>query len=654
MKLKKLLLVSASVMFSFLALSSLNLEANGTELTRGSQDLLGNNPAISLRKAATEGVPAQFSRTYVQNGIDADGKDVLRFVTAVKGEIGWLDYNVKVNGLDNNYIISPVASVYKGVTAEDITYFYNGTEFVSEQTEETNGWYLACYSIKFSSGDYADRLISAYVSNKTGMSEAKSASLKSLKNKNASYASSFKGAYNNEEMEIHLNDKVMFVTYQGKEYKLLYTNSTENNEFVFEDDKNNVLTCSVNADNQLVVKGKMIDDIDTVFNEYKANNTNNLSRYGNVTRWEEPILHGTDSDKVMTYNKDAKGYYYEAEDFIYKANVTGFGIQGKQPSTSGESAIVYNSLGAEPQTTIYKIESTKTTKVLMSVCIGTNYDRNKAHALSDIISNISYGTDQNALLPITTDATVESTNFMALYNQAGYGEIVLNEGTNYIKVDGRPGRDGTIFDYFQLTRAYNQETDGRDRSMELFNKYGNFYHDGKTIVENTSDGNLFHNDQKHGNYHLTKQSYINTGSFILGGTNGEENTAKLSSDNGILRCITGSQFIYKIDADKDYENVLLTLQIATNNRRVVKVSDMFDVQYGTALEDLNASVDTSDLTYVNMFNQGDRYNDNGGCTFNECMIGEASLATGANYIKFTALADFNLSVRLMGLINPLA
>lgn len=653
MKLKKLLLVSASVMFSFLALSSLNLEANRTELTRGSQDLLGNNHAISLRKATTEGVTAQFSRTYVQNGIDADGKDVLRFVTAVKGEIGWLDYNVKVNGLDNNYTISPVASVYKGVTAEDITYFYNGTEFVSEQTEETNGWYLACYSIKFSSGDYADRLISAYVSNKTGISEAKSASLKSLKNENASYASSFKGAYNNEEMEIHLNDKVMFVTYQGKEYKLLYTNSTENNEFVFEDDKNNVLTCSVNEDNQLVVKGKMIDDIDTVFNEYKANNTNNLSRYGNVTRWEEPILHGTDSDKVMTYNKDAKGYYYEAEDFIEKSDTVG--IQGKQPSTSGNSALQYSGNKTDKYS-YYKIESNTTTKVLLSVCLGDNYGswRNEGAPVADIINLVEYGTDKDSLLPITSSATYEGTAFMGCYNQATYGEIVLNEGTNYIKINELA--DSIIFDYFQLTRAYDEKVDGHDRSMELLQKYGNYFTDKNiTVKQNESNGTLGFNDNTHGTYHLLRQYFVNQNSLFLMGSD-EEHTPSIANNNqNLINFVNGSSFVFKINSNKDYENILMTLSLAMPHRTIAKVSDILSIKYGTDLENITNEVDTSGLTFVAMTEQETgRFNNDGACLFNECMVGEVSFSQGANYIMVTSKTDLSLKVRLMGLFNPLA
>ena len=75
-----------------------------------------------------------------------DGSYYLRFATAIKGDVTSLSYKRVVAGLDDNIISS--YTLYKGISANGIVNYYNGSE-LSTDTQFAGNYYWSCYTIKF-------------------------------------------------------------------------------------------------------------------------------------------------------------------------------------------------------------------------------------------------------------------------------------------------------------------------------------------------------------------------------------------------------------------------------------------------------------------------------------------------------------------------
>lgn len=98
--------------------------------------LIGSDAAVS------------YSPTYVQCGTDSNGKNLLRFATAVKGDISKLTYTLNYEGLQAP-LTKEVTSVYKGIQSGGSIVYYNG----SEVTTTPSDYYWACVTVRFTSND---------------------------------------------------------------------------------------------------------------------------------------------------------------------------------------------------------------------------------------------------------------------------------------------------------------------------------------------------------------------------------------------------------------------------------------------------------------------------------------------------------------------
>lgn len=89
-----------------------------------------------------------YSNTFVQAGVNTvTGRQVLRFATAVSGPIKSLKYVRAAEGLETKE--KSVDTLYKGLLEADRVAYYDGNEIVYEQTEATNNYYWACYTVEF-------------------------------------------------------------------------------------------------------------------------------------------------------------------------------------------------------------------------------------------------------------------------------------------------------------------------------------------------------------------------------------------------------------------------------------------------------------------------------------------------------------------------
>ena len=86
------------------------------------------------------------STMYAQSGNDG-ANSYLRFATAIKGDVSGIKFTRKVEGKENYSI--DCSTLYKGISANGKTYYYNGEELVTTEDDLTNDYYWACYTIKF-------------------------------------------------------------------------------------------------------------------------------------------------------------------------------------------------------------------------------------------------------------------------------------------------------------------------------------------------------------------------------------------------------------------------------------------------------------------------------------------------------------------------
>ena len=125
-------------------------------------DVLSQDASLktNLKLAAIGGDEFSISRTYVQYGKNSDNNYVLRFATAVKGNISSIKYVREIANKDT--IEKEVTEVYRGIVAGGSTYYYDGND-ITTNAEYKGQYYWACYSIAFKTNTYRSSEISAYV-----------------------------------------------------------------------------------------------------------------------------------------------------------------------------------------------------------------------------------------------------------------------------------------------------------------------------------------------------------------------------------------------------------------------------------------------------------------------------------------------------------
>ena len=101
---------------------------------------------VGNKGAVVGGETTAYSETYYQLGESADGKNLIRFATAVKGNLKTLTYDLTYNG--NTQQVN-VERVYKAISVNGVTTYYGEEGMTTDETKST--YYWACFTIKFGS-----------------------------------------------------------------------------------------------------------------------------------------------------------------------------------------------------------------------------------------------------------------------------------------------------------------------------------------------------------------------------------------------------------------------------------------------------------------------------------------------------------------------
>lgn len=149
--------LSATLLTAGIIVNKSEMKSNGFE--ESATDLYSKENNIKKIRKTNEVVTptVETSIMYAQSGNDGTNS-YLRFATAVKGDVTSITFNRKVEGKEDRPL--ECKTLYKGISSNGKTYYYNGEELVTAQDENTNNYYWACYTIKFeANSSYLDKNI---------------------------------------------------------------------------------------------------------------------------------------------------------------------------------------------------------------------------------------------------------------------------------------------------------------------------------------------------------------------------------------------------------------------------------------------------------------------------------------------------------------
>ena len=120
------------------------------------------------------------SKIYAQTAVDDEGFEYLRFATALRGKFDNVTYTRHIEGLVDK--TDPVTTIYKGISANGVTTYSNGKDFVNYDVTSTKEYYWACYTIKFNKDSIYKNTDITITLNVDGYSDTKTTSLEKIKN----------------------------------------------------------------------------------------------------------------------------------------------------------------------------------------------------------------------------------------------------------------------------------------------------------------------------------------------------------------------------------------------------------------------------------------------------------------------------------------
>lgn len=120
------------------------------------------------------------SKIYAQTAVDEKGFEYLRFATALKGKFDNVTYTRHIEGLEDK--TDPVTTIYKGISANGVTTYSNGKDFVNYDVTSTKEYYWACYTIKFNKDSIYKNTDITITLNVDGYVDTKTTSLEKIKN----------------------------------------------------------------------------------------------------------------------------------------------------------------------------------------------------------------------------------------------------------------------------------------------------------------------------------------------------------------------------------------------------------------------------------------------------------------------------------------
>lgn len=152
------------------------------DLQTSTIDFVNEKNGIKKANVATQVNNNKFSasKIYAQTAVDEEGFEYLRFATALRGKFDKVTYTRHIEGLEDK--TDPVTTIYKGISANGVTTYSNGKDFVNYDVTSTKEYYWACYTIKFNKDSIYKNTDITITLNVDKYVDTKTTSLEKIKN----------------------------------------------------------------------------------------------------------------------------------------------------------------------------------------------------------------------------------------------------------------------------------------------------------------------------------------------------------------------------------------------------------------------------------------------------------------------------------------
>lgn len=355
------------------------------------------NPGVSIKKVAT-GETVENSPTFVQYA-EKEGAYYLRFATALKGNIEKLSYTRELTPLEGDTLLASKTTdlnvVYKSISADNQTYYYNGTELTTTETEETKNYYWACYTIKFADADYYNTPISVSLSVNDTALPTKTATLSDLITK----------------YDVVIDD---LTTYRFEAENLDTSNATLRSDFVAagrgfvengEGASGGANICGYVPGSSFKISLNVLEDSEVYITSSMSDTNLGYDLNSALKVQMDGTTLPTLNDVVFTY--EGKGDYWNWKNVIY----------GKVSLTKGQHVFTIDSISARPNLdyfnfAVVKYGTQEVEKVVTSIEIAqmptkTQYEENQLFDRTGMVVKAHYS---NYDVETITDYTVDIEN----------------------------------------------------------------------------------------------------------------------------------------------------------------------------------------------------------------------------------------------------
>lgn len=395
---------------------------NNVDFYESTNDILDkDNEKISIRKL-NEG-DISYSKIFAQHAQNGDDH-YLRFVVALKGDISNIKFVRTMENKEDN--IKYVSTIYKGISSGNTTYYYDGNNLITEENDNTNQYYWACYTIKTSNINYLNTNITVSLFLNDQKIDYKSTTINSLITNSLKLTKGF------SKLDYYLNEKLDFSTLEikridgaNKEENISYLDCAlyDNGKFI---DWNNISSLSF-GEHKFMLK---YDDKEinlnpiNLYNGYYASAAN-IIETANITEKDKYFLEKDSSSPMLKVSSDV-GVKYAGE--IKKGSNLKFHVYSEKEGYANVILKVSSATtleGPNPWSPIV------TADVKMSEIMTFSYTNNKGTFNREFDDNLvakgGRSTKTNEKGEIVYDM-----NLFVNWNELNFGAIYLTKGDNVV------------------------------------------------------------------------------------------------------------------------------------------------------------------------------------------------------------------------------
>ncbi len=395
---------------------------NNVDFYESTNDILDkDNEKISIRKL-NEG-DISYSKIFAQHA--QNGNDhYLRFVVALKGDISNIKFVRTMENKEDN--IKYVSTIYKGISSGNTTYYYDGNNLITEENDNTNQYYWACYTIKTSNINYLNTNITVSLFLNDQKIDYKTTTINSLITNSLKLTKGF------SKLDYYLNEKLDFSTLEikringaNKEENISYLDCAlyDNGKFI---DWNNISSLSFGEHNfKLKYDDKEINlDPINLYNGYYASAAN-IIETANITENDKYFLEKDSSSPMLKVSSDV-GVKYAGE--IKKGSNLKFHVYSEK---EGYANVILKVSSATTSKGPNAWSPIVTADVKMSEIMTFSYTNNKGTFNREFDDNLvakggrSTKTNENGDI-------VYDMNLFVNWNELNFGAIYLTKGDNVV------------------------------------------------------------------------------------------------------------------------------------------------------------------------------------------------------------------------------